>query len=827
MNAKQGLKFLFTAIAILCLAVLCVPQTARAQNGTWSANSTNTFNWADAANWTSSTIAGNNTTTDNTGIATFVNRTGTQTVNVDSGRNVFGIDFSGNSNAYTLSGNGILLSNGGFIQTSGGGSGHTDTISSAIGIQGVGGNASFTAGSSTATRLLAVTGNVTGVSTSGNTTALTLNGANTGANAVGGIIGDGSSGGKVSVVKSGAGVWNLNGLNTFTGGLEITQGTLSTGGSGNFGANGTTITLGSSDVNSANTVLLRQGNASDGNTYNITVRSTANATATRTINSAVGALRTLNANVQIGDATGAINSLTLGSFIDLRGAISQSGINQGNLIIVTSTDADARIGGGTSNTHTGNTTVQGGNLILSKTGVSTVAVAGNLIIGTSTTVGNTTVRIDGATGNGGAQLASTSIVSFGGPGTNTFVFNNSFDSVLNLAGLNSAPGINAIVGANDAGTNTHTLNLAGSGNYSFSGIIRNSSSGLGSNRTVTVTKSGNGTQAFLGLNGYTGNTTINSGVLSVSNLANGGSASGIGSSSNASTSLVLNGGTLRYTGNTTSTDRNYTIGTSGATFDASGGGALTLSGTTPTLSGTNAARTLTLTGSNTGNNTFAANLANNGNGATSLVKNGVGTWALSGASTYNGATTVNAGTLIVSGSIASAATVNGTFSLGSGGTAAAVTVNSGGLLTGSGTVGATTIGSGGSINPGNSPGTLTFTGNLTLSSGSTSNFEIDGFTANLFDLAQQSGSQTVNFGGTLNLLFQTGFDTNGSVTIFNFGTYNGSFSEVNTIGLASGYTASFDAANGLVTVVPEPATWLLLTASLCAFLFLRRRTPQA
>ena len=51
-------------------------------------------------------------------------------------------------------GGSLLLTNGGTIQTSGAGSGHTDVISSPITIEGDGGSYSFTAGSSTSTRLL-------------------------------------------------------------------------------------------------------------------------------------------------------------------------------------------------------------------------------------------------------------------------------------------------------------------------------------------------------------------------------------------------------------------------------------------------------------------------------------------------------------------------------------------------------------------------------------------------------------------------------------------------------------------------------------------------
>lgn len=116
-------------------------------------------------------------------------------------------------------------------------------------------------------------------------------------------------------------------------------------------------------------------------------------------------------------------------------------------------------------------------------------------------------------------------------------------------------------------------------------------------------KQGRGGVRITGNNNYTGTTMIrgrtmstietaaanNSGVpaggefhgttLTVTSLANGGSASGIGSSSNAAANLHIQGGTLRYEGPATSTDRLFTIGTRGATLDASGTGALTFSNT--------------------------------------------------------------------------------------------------------------------------------------------------------------------------------------------------------------------------------------------------------
>src|SRR6185437_14646392 len=76
----------------------------------------------------------------------------------------------------------------------------------------------------------------------------------------------------------------------------------------------------------------------------------------------------------------------------------------------------------------------------------------------------------------------------------------------------------------------------------------------------------------------------------------------------------------------------------------------------------------------------------------SLVKVGTGTLTLSGANIYTGATTVNGGTLLVTGSIASPlTTVNAGGILGGSGTVHGVAVNSGGVFApGSGTAGTST-----------------------------------------------------------------------------------------------------------------------------------------
>lgn len=97
-------------------------------------------------------------------------------------------------------------------------------------------------------------------------------------------------------------------------------------------------------------------------------------------------------------------------------------------------------------------------------------------------------------------------------------------------------------------------------------------------------------------------------------------------------------------------------------------------------------------------------------GSGGLAKTGNGVLTLTNTNTYTGTTTVEAGKLLVNGSIASASSVQ---------------VNNGGTLGGSGIVhGAVTIASGGSLSPGTSPGTLTVTNNVFQQTGSSFIWEI-------------------------------------------------------------------------------------------------------
>jgi autotransporter-associated beta strand protein len=186
-----------------------------------------------------------------------------------------------------------------------------------------------------------------------------------------------------------------------------------------------------------------------------------------------------------------------------------------------------------------------------------------------------------------------------------------------------------------------------------------------------LTKSNNGTVSLLSpANDYAGVTTLNGGVVSVTNVSNGSSPSPIGAASSASANLVLNGGTLQYTGPSASTDRGATLGSNGGTVEVStAANSLTLSGV---LAGTSGGR---------------------------FTKTGPGTLVFSGANTYDGATIVGAGTLKLTG--------GGTFGAGN------VTNNGALLFSGSRTIANAIAGSGNVTN--DATGTLTLSGANTYS----------------------------------------------------------------------------------------------------------------
>lgn len=179
--------------------------------------------------------------------------------------------------------------------------------------------------------------------------------------------------------------------------------------------------------------------------------------------------------------------------------------------------------------------------------------------------------------------------------------------------------------------------------------------------TTSVNKNGPGTWYLTGNNSYGGVTTLNGGILNVASISNFGVNSSIGNrtsdASGGQVGIVFAGGTLQYTGSTAqSTNRAIRVSTvGGGTIDASGSNpSATLSFTaasSPDFFVNGGNRSLTFTGTNTGNNTFSMAIQSIG-GNTAVNKNGVGTWVFNGNSTYTGQTNINAGTLRIQTSTA-------------------------------------------------------------------------------------------------------------------------------------------------------------------------------
>jgi autotransporter-associated beta strand protein len=348
----------------------------------------------------------------------------------------------------------------------------------------------------------------------------------------------------------------------------------------------------------------------------------------------------------------------------------------------------------------------------------------------------------------GHSVTIGSLNDMSAPGTTSFIRNGALDATNGGTSANHG-GIALGVQADSILTINQTVAGVFNGQIN-DGPNDNGAGASGTYRTLSIVKTGSATLTLTGANAYSGTTTISGGTLSVTSLANGGTTvtnglgnapSGIGSSANAAANLVLDGGTLQYTGPAASTDRLFTVTGNGGTLDASGTGALVFSNTgAAVFSG--AATTLTLTGTSTAQNSLAAILAN-GTAATSVTKTGPGTWDLTGVNTYTGATAVNAGTLLVDGTLAGGVTVAaGTTLGGTGGTVTGAVAVSGTLSAGN----ATTTGI---LNVGN----LSFSG-----TGAALGILLSGTTVGTgYDKVNGTGSVNLT-GAALNLSVTLGFN---------------------------------------------------------------------
>lgn len=332
----------------------------------------------------------------------------------------------------------------------------------------------------------------------------------------------------------------------------------------------------------------------------------------------------------------------------------------------------------------------------------------------------------------------------------------------------------------------HGLTIAaGSTGYSFSGgALTVTAGGIAANESVTI------------------NSPVSVGAPQTWTVAAGKSLT-VGS-----VHTIVSPLTLQATGNVTiagSIDGGGVLNTAGGaapgTITKIGSGTLYLSG-----AATYAAPLVMSTGSL--NFSQVAGVSANFTGAITgtsmspVVKSGGGIVTLSGANDYPAETDVNAGTLLI----------NGTMRL-----SGLTVVNNGGTLGGTGTTGRVSVNSGGHLAPGNSGiGVLNVGSTLILSNGA----KLD------FDLNTPTTSDEVLMASSILVLGNQQFSDFNFNTLSNFGmgTYtlidasviSGNLSSANS-GWIDGYWATLSKSttggNLILTVVPEPAVWISLLMS--------------
>ncbi len=248
-------------------------------------------------------------------------------------------------------------------------------------------------------------------------------------------------------------------------------------------------------------------------------------------------------------------------------------------------------------------------------------------------------------GGGTTRLGGS--VAFGDAGTGSLVLATAGEGQLNITGGTVEVGAalrRAGAGAASVTLNGGTLDLNGNavGDATF-GVTFNVQSGtlrdVGPiNGTGGFTKSTAGTLTLEGNSAYAGVTNVAGGKLVVSSLGDGLAPSALGISPLAPASLVFSAGTtFGYAGAGETSARGFTMGDS-LTIEAAGTGALAFSAAAKVaFSGASATRALTLTGTQTGANSFGAGLSDVGTADASkfnlVVKDAVGSWVITNGET--------------------------------------------------------------------------------------------------------------------------------------------------------------------------------------------------
>ena len=405
-----------------------------------------------------------------------------------------------------------------------------------------------------------------------------------------------------SVTMSASGTLFSETANSYSGGTTISSGSLLYGANDAFGTGAITMTGG-------------KFYTTDATAYNINE----------------------NLNIQgsiILGNTGASNSTTFSGTNTLTGNASatiQSSVSMAAIDDGSNSYNFSKLGSGTltltgSNGYDGTTTISAG----------TLTVTGTLDDNTAVTVSSgATYDIDASdtisslAGAGTIDIASSQTLTVGnssdqeisGTITGSGAFNKNGTGKLTLSGTGTDVG--SIIISNGTIEVSGLLN-----NGSYSGNITNRSAIIfssSSNQTIsgniiregTLTKNGSGILTLSGTNNYAGATTINSGTLTVSGTLSD------------STAVTVASGAV------------YDVDASDTIASVGGAGNIEI------------ASSQTLTAGDSNNKTLSGVISGSGG----FTKAGSSVYTLSGTNTYTGITTINAGTLTVSGTLSDSTAV--------------------------------------------------------------------------------------------------------------------------------------------------------------------------
>jgi fibronectin-binding autotransporter adhesin len=421
-----------------------------------------------------------------------------------------------------------------------------------------------------------------------------------------------------TLIKSGTGSVTINTANNYFGGTTLNAGTLNLGTATALGSGAVVINGGTLDNTSGGALTFTNSLTQSWNgdfTF----------TGSNTLDMGSGAVTSTGSGERT--VTVSANTLAVG---ELKTAAGQGFTKQGSgTLALTSIGA-----GAAASVVNGTLNVASGTLQINRTGAPDAATTGDLSVAGLTGTGTIT---NGANFERWVILNSTGATTFSGTLTNggsgglgiskqgiggslTLTGSNSYSGATTLGGgtltITGTNSVGGPVNINGGATNPAILNLQNSNALGTSVVsAANRHSGIQLQGGIVLPS----TVSFLTSNDGTSGATVPYAIASISG------------------DNIINGPiTLRDGGGS-------------SIFQSDSGASLKLTGNVTIIAG-QPSRGMIFQGASTGANEFSGVLSDlSVTSIASIIKNGTGTWTVSGANTYTGVTTVNEGTLIVTG----------------------------------------------------------------------------------------------------------------------------------------------------------------------------------